>query len=104
MSNVNRQQAVLEEWAGELSKKLGRPAHDIISEGLSAPDFSPSRRVEITLADKSFCRFHYAFSVIDETKQQVATFTEHCGYHVFPLSGAIVKEINETIYVSEDKD
>ena len=102
MSIVKKQRAILEEWADSLSKKFGRSAGEIVSEGLSAFDFPSSGKVEITLPDKSFCRFHYAFSIIDEARQQVAVFTEHCGYHIFPLSGALIKEIAETVYVSED--
>ena len=95
-------QRIIDEWAGALSEKLGRSTDEIRTTGLSAEDFSPAQRVELTLADKSFCRFNFAFLVLDEASRRVAVFTEHCGYHVFPLSEAIVKEIREDIYIDEN--
>jgi hypothetical protein len=35
--------------------------------------------------DGSSAFFHYAFYLKDETLGEVAVFTEHCGYHIFPL-------------------
>ncbi len=93
---------IIENWAEDLSKKLGRPAADIKEKGLSAYDFSPSSHVEVTFLDKSFCKFKFAFCVINEEKRLVAVFTEHCGYHVYSTYGAIVREISEEIFIDED--
>ncbi|MCP5209308.1 MAG: hypothetical protein H6998_00110 [Hahellaceae bacterium] len=89
-------------WSGLLSKKLGRPAEEIAEKGLSGYDFSPSKRVEIEFSDKSHCLFKYSFAVINEQTRQVAVFTEHCGYHVYSTYGAVIKEINEDIFVDDD--
>jgi hypothetical protein len=51
---------------------------------LGASDFDGS--VKIRFSDGSFLMFEYAFYAIDEAKNELAVFTEHCGYHVFPLS------------------
>ena len=50
-------------------------------ETLHATDFKYD--LKMTLADGSLAFFHYAFYIIDE--DEVAVFTEHCGYHLFPL-------------------
>jgi len=37
--------------------------------------------------DRLLSFFHYAFYLLDEELNEVAVFTEHCGYHIFPLFG-----------------
>ncbi|MCP4350641.1 MAG: hypothetical protein GY795_34670 [Desulfobacterales bacterium] len=41
--------------------------------------------VKIRFPDGSLVLFEYAFYAINEEKKELAVFTEHCGYHVFPL-------------------
>jgi hypothetical protein len=53
-------------------------------ERLSASDFS-AQSVHLHFDDGSFARFHYAFVVFDDAGKQCMVFTEHCGYHVFPV-------------------
>lgn len=91
-----------EDWAELLSHKLGRSSIEIIDKGLSAYDFSPSKRVVIEFSDKSNCTFNFAFSVIDRDKRMVAVFSEHCGYHEFCMHGAMVREIDENIFFDDD--
>lgn len=55
---------------------------------LSAYDFPAGQSVVIRFADGSQVLFHYAFAIPDEAGREVAVFTEHCGYHVFPLGDA----------------
>jgi hypothetical protein len=62
---------------------------------LLASDFSARQSVIIRFADGSQVLFRHAFAIRDEAKREVAVFTEHCGYHVFPLGDAEV-EIVET--------
>lgn len=93
---------IIEEWSERLSSKLKRPIDEIREKGLSAYDFSPSKMVEITFPDRSFCKFNFAFSILDEEKKLVAVFTEHCGYYVFSVHGALVKEVTEDIFVDEN--
>ncbi len=84
---------IIDEWAELLSEKLGKSVEEIKKKGLSAYDFSPSKKVQITYSDKSVCSFNSAFAVIDKKKRKVAVFTEHCGYHEFYTMGAIVRNI-----------
>lgn len=68
-----------EEWIKDFvhAKSDGERSH------LNAYDFTGS--VRISFPDGSFAFFDYAFCVIDEDRHELAVFTEHCGYHVFPL-------------------
>ena len=97
-----KQSKIVKNWSMELSKKLGRLVEKIQEKGLSAYDFSPSTSVSITFSDKSHCYFKFAFSVINDSKRQVAVFTEHCGYFEFSTYGAIVREITEDVYIDND--
>lgn len=51
-------------------------------ERLGASDFRGS--VIINFPDGSFALFKYAFHLLDREHNEVAVFTEHCGYHIFP--------------------
>jgi hypothetical protein len=62
--------------------------------------------LKIKFDDGSNAFFHYAFYWIDAENKEVAVFTEHCGYHIFPLfvkletvnhSGQIIKTEDFTI-------
>ncbi len=50
-------------------------------------DAGPFPREVLTLEfpDASTARFAYAYCVHDEERGELAVFTEHCGYHVFPV-------------------
>lgn len=84
---------LLSEWAEELSQHLGRSAHQIRHEGLGAADFPASSSLHIKLMDGSFVQFESAFHVVNPKKYAIAVFTEHCGYHVFPIHDAVVTRI-----------
>ena len=43
--------------------------------------------VKLQFADGSYALFEYAFYAVDTVRNELAVFTEHCGYHVFPLHG-----------------
>ena len=43
--------------------------------------------VWIQFEDGSHCFFNYAFMVIHEEREELAVFTEHCGYYVFSTRG-----------------
>ncbi len=64
---------------------------------LGASDFPSGRGVRVEWADKSFAVFRYAFYLRDEVAQQVAVFTEHCGYHFYSTSDdyVVVTELKE---------
>ena len=53
---------------------------------LSAYDFA-DEDVQLRFEDGSGATFRYAFCAIDEGRNEIAVFTEHCGYHVFRLAG-----------------
>ena len=50
---------------------------------LGASDFRST--VVLNFPDGSFALFQYAFYILDPDHREVAVFTEHCGYHIFPL-------------------
>ncbi len=58
---------------------------------LSAYDFPSGQTVAIRFPDESSVHFRHAFAIADEDRGMVAVFTEHCGYHVFPLIDARLK-------------
>ena len=62
-------------------------------EGLSASDFPPGQSVLIRFPDGSHVLSRFAFAIADEAAGEVAVFTEHCGYHVFPAGDAEVETL-----------
>jgi hypothetical protein len=44
-----------------------------------------SQSVLVCFPDGSHFHFRYAFVIEDKMVGEVAVFTEHCGYHVFPV-------------------
>ena len=48
--------------------------------------------VRVEFPDGSLVQFAYAFYLVNADKRALAVFTEHCGYHVFPLGGVRVFE------------
>ncbi len=58
---------------------------------LSAGDFPSSQSVHVSFVDGSFAQFRYAFAIPAEAGKAVMVFTEHCGYHVFPVEPSDVQ-------------
>ncbi len=56
---------------------------------LSAVSFQ--NHVAIRLADGSHAFFRHAFYLVDRDLDEIAVFTEHCGYHIFPLFDAQIE-------------
>ena len=54
-------------------------------ERLSASEFPSESTVSIRFEDDSHVVFKYAFVIEAPEFREVAVFTEHCGYHLFPL-------------------
>ncbi len=75
-----------ERWAERLRAHL-REAHGPDRGHLSATDFS-NQSLNINFPDGSSAFFRYAFYLLDRELNEVAVFTEHCGYHIFPLAGS----------------
>ena len=95
---------ILKKWKSELSEKLNRSEDEIVQNGLTAYDFSPSKSIEIAYSSTSVIKFDHAFMVINSETRVAAVFTEHYGYHEFSVYGAIAKEIEEQIYIDDGYD
>jgi hypothetical protein len=52
---------------------------------LNASDFATSSLVCVGFPDGSYALFRHAFFITAPDWKEVAVFTEHCGYHIFPL-------------------
>ena len=75
-----------ERWAKKLKAYL-REERGSDRDHLSATDFGVNQSLRINFADGSFAFFQYAVYLLDRELNEVAVFTEHCGYHIFPLYG-----------------
>ena len=75
---------VPDEWKARLRAHI-RATRGEDRDRLSAYDFSPEQSVRLRFEDGSFADFRYAFAVPDEAGKCCMVFTEHCGYHVFPV-------------------
>ncbi|WP_245122978.1 hypothetical protein [Hymenobacter volaticus] len=60
---------------------------------LSASEFPSDTTVRIRFEDDSYVNFEYAFTIVAPEFREVAVFTEHCGYHVFPWHPSLELEI-----------
>ena len=71
---------------------------------LSASDFP--YLIKIDFEDGSFAFFRYAFYLLDHDLKEMAIFTEHCGYHIFPLVGTKIELLEakwtETDYENDE--
>lgn len=82
---ISETKTLVERWLPSLAQQTGRSAHELLSQGLLAGDFAPSG-VTITFEDGSRVAFRWAFAIRSvERPGIVGVFTEHCGYHEFPL-------------------
>jgi hypothetical protein len=75
---------VPDEWKPRLRAYL-RATCGEDRDRLSAHDFSSRQSVHLRFDDGSFALFRFAFAVLDEAGERCMVFTEHCGYHVFPV-------------------
>jgi hypothetical protein len=62
---------------------------------LCAGDFPSSHYVELLFEDDSEARFEYALLIEEPNLNEIGVFTEHCGYHIFPLGGTHVARIDK---------
>ncbi len=60
---------------------------------LGTSDFS-SKAVKLQFEDGSFAEFKYAFFIEAPEFNELAVFTEHCGYHIFNAGALGVEIIN----------
>ena len=73
-----------ERWQQKLQAYLAENSNSNRKQ-LSAFDFTTNTLVKINFEDNSTVAFRYAFFIKAEEFREVAVFTEHCGYHIFPL-------------------
>lgn len=73
-------------WANKLGAYL-REQRGSERGHLSATDFGVNQHLKINFPDGSFAFCRHAFYLLDRESNEVAVFTEHCGYHIFPLYG-----------------
>lgn len=88
-------------WAEKLERYLKEKGSNFAP--LSASDFGVGSNVHLKFDDGSYAFFKYAFYLVDEDFNEVAIFTEHCGYHIFTLSGTTI-ELLESRWPDEDAD
>ena len=62
-------------------------------ERFGAGDFPCSHSISMTFDDGSTASFKYAILIEAPELNEVGVFTEHCGYHIFPLGGTHVARI-----------
>lgn len=90
---------VRNDWAAQLSAKLGRSKASIRKDGLMAYDFSTSSSVEVRYPHGMTYRFNSAFAVLRPKKALAAVFSEHAGYAEFDLEDDCeVVELHEVYY------
>lgn len=73
---------VPDRWQTQLDQFI-REKNDGQHQYLGASDFRHT--VSIRFPDGSSALFRNAFYLLDRDLNEVAVFTEHCGYHYFPL-------------------
>ena len=93
---------VPDEWKPRLRAHL-RAARGEDRDRLSAGDFDCDQSVHVRFDDGSFAVFQYAFAVFDPAGQRCMVFTEHCGYHVFPV-GPDGVEVRRAVPTDETPD
>ncbi len=64
-------------------------------EKLGASDFSANSTVHIKFEDDSKVEFKYAFVIEAPEFNEIAVFTEHCGYHIFYSWSRLDWEVRE---------
>jgi hypothetical protein len=60
---------------------------------LNAEDFATSSVVSIGFPDGSYALFRYAFFIAAQEWKDVTVFTEHCGYHIFPIADLQIEQL-----------
>lgn len=89
-----------ERWKIKLSEYLIATKSKYRS--LGAESFVNNLKIEFSDGSNSY--FNFAFYLTDKEENEVAVFTEHCGYHIFPLfaTNLITIDGNGKIIKSED--
>jgi len=83
-----------ERWKERIVQWIRKFADDERTE-LGASDFPCSHRLRLKFDDGSEAEFRYALLIEEPSFREIGVFTEHCGYHIFPLGGTHVARIGE---------
>ena len=88
---------VSNQWADEIAELLKTTPEKIRTGEI---DFfaAPLATVRVELMDDSFVEFRSACSIVSGEKRAIAVFTEHCGYHVFPIHEAKIYHNGKLVY------
>lgn len=62
-------------------------------QNLGAEDFPSNKILRLTFPDGSVVQFNYAMILKAPELNEVAVFTEHCGYHIFPSYDLHIEEV-----------
>lgn len=76
-----------ERWKNKI-KEYVIAQNETDREELNAFDFSLEKIVKIKFEDGSYVEFNYPLVLESSEANEVGIFTEHCGYHIFSLTGA----------------
>ena len=92
-----------ERWIKELERYTDvKYGSDYKHRGkLGAGDFASGSMVHIELADGSQAFFKNTFFIEVPELNEVTVFTEHCGYHIFPLPETKVRQYEESWEASD---
>ena len=74
-------------WAEKLKSYLTQQGSN--HDSLLTSDFNSEVRLRFEDGSRAF--FRYAFFIKDKEQSEIAVFTEHCGYHIFPMLGTEVE-------------
>ena len=78
-------------WQVKLDEHLAKKSN--YWDPLGAEDFPANTAIKLTFPDGSTAQFNYALLLKAPELKEVALFTEHCGYHIFPQHGLQVEEL-----------
>jgi len=92
--------SVPERWQQQFDTFLDE---NISGEHRDLGSFNFRHSVFIRFPDGSHVMFRYAFYLIDRNLNEIAVFTEHCGYHIFPIFDTEI-ELLDSISPDGDTD
>lgn len=99
---MSKWHVVPEEWKPRLRAYLYEKYGEE-RERLSAHDFRCNESVHLQFEDGSYAWFQFAFVIFDERSEECMVFTEHCGYHVFPVGENGVR-VHREIHATQNHD
>ncbi|MGY2131686.1 hypothetical protein ACW9KT_05635 [Hymenobacter sp. HD11105] len=89
-----RHEDLPERWKLKLHEYLVAKGSTELNK-LGASDFPLDGVIQIQFEDDSKVEFKYAFTIEAPGFREVAVFTEHCGYHLFPLYAGLDLKVSD---------